>query len=105
MSSGERHSFWTCFEDHESLVVLQFGRRRWSFDNKIVSVPRETEGMVKFIDGWELHVGVSIWKFIWTTEDRESPTLVGRFSTDRWFVAQNKKCEDSQHKWIVGKLD
>ena len=59
---------------------------------------------MKFIDGWKLHVAMGIWKFIWTTEDRESPIVVGRFSTDRWFVAQNKKCEDSLLRWIVGKL-
>ena len=38
------------------------------------------------------------------TEDRELPILVDRFLKDRWLVAQNKKCEDTQHRWIVGKL-
>ena len=38
------------------------------------------------------------------TEDRELPILVDRFLKDRWLVAWNKKCEDTQHRWIVGKL-
>ena len=38
------------------------------------------------------------------TEDRELPILVGKFSKDRWLVARNKKCDDTQHRWIVDKL-
>ena len=38
------------------------------------------------------------------TEDRELPILVERFLKDRWLVARNKKCEDTQHRWIVGRL-
>ena len=53
----------------------------------------------------------SIRNFVWVgacmeraTGDREQPILVHRFSKDRRLVAWNKKCEDTQHRWIVDKL-
>ena len=40
MSSGGRHSRVTGCENHEGSVGHQFGSMRWSFDSRIVFVPR-----------------------------------------------------------------
>ena len=37
-------------------------------------------------------------------EDRASPTLVGKFSKDRWLITHPVPCKGIQHRWVVGKL-
>ena len=37
-------------------------------------------------------------------EDRASPTLVGKFSKERWLITLPVPSEGTLHRWIVGKL-